>query len=119
MGRQAEQFKTIGGAGSNTVLRGIYGAMNKLREFSDSELLEELARRDNRRDLKGDRRSRIKWCDECVHFLAWAAKYGPIDTYNPCELSHGMSFAMPKHSTASDWGFFKKVCVDRSPTHEP
>ncbi len=86
-----------------------------LRPFSDAELLEELARREEARS----RRKPVKhWCDDCDHFKPWSK---PLiedipDDYNPCGKGHKMSFRVPESYTSIDYGFYRRVCKDRAET---
>lgn len=82
-----------------------------LSDYTDEDLLEELAGRERRRR----ERAPIKPCDECRNFKAWDTAAGtPLDDYNPCQKEHRMSFKEPDSPTTYDWGFYRRVCADRA-----
>lgn len=76
--------------------------------FSDEQLLEELVRRSSRRE----RAMPESWCDNCKNF---------VPTYdenaNPCSKGHKMSFFVPQSYDLKDYGFYRRVCVDRDEAH--
>ena len=79
-----------------------------LAQFSDDELYEEILRRRN----DTGRRSDIKFCDDCEHFVAWTKDNSPPGKYNPCSFGHDLHFREPV-GYSNDWGFFRRVCPDR------
>jgi hypothetical protein len=85
-----------------------------LREATEDELLEELARRRNARQT-----TRVsKFCDTCANF---ATKVDADDSYNPCTKGHTMNFQMPEGypDADDDWGFYRRVCADRQDLAKP
>lgn len=81
-----------------------------LTRYSDRELLDELARRQRRIDLK------IEFCESCSRFTPWTSSRAMPESYNPCTLAHKMHFRAPDEYnwTGDDWGFFRLHCADRS-----
>lgn len=78
-----------------------------LRDFTDSELLAEVARRRKERE----RTKPTKWCDECAHF---AGNLGDGRVLaNPCGKEHQMLFLMPDSAADVEWGYYKRWCQDR------
>ncbi|MHB0927772.1 MAG: hypothetical protein ACYC3W_02455 [Candidatus Nanopelagicales bacterium] len=94
-----------------------YKSIINLREFSTSQLIEELARRSNKR---GEQKPR-DWCENCTHFIPWIEGKTPEapmpDTHNPCEMQHTMRFQVPECIT-DDYGFYRTVCADRQPKEQ-
>jgi hypothetical protein len=92
---------------------------HELRGFTTSQLIEELARRQN-----DDQRTEPEhWCEDCRNFVAWDARADaankdmPLD-YNPCTKKHTMRFRMPKE-IGDAYGFFMRVCADRASNTDP
>lgn len=88
--------------------------MRSLANYSEAELLEELARRCT---LKEEKKQVAKWCHNCKHFKTWAdnatgkGREMPED-YNPCGKQHRMYFRMPEDYD-DEHGFYRTVCKDR------
>lgn len=87
-----------------------------LAMFSDEELIEELARRANRRDLENIKH----WCHDCRNFKPWGERHHrgrelPMpDNYNPCVKEHAMNLRLPElHQDPHSGGFYLPVCSDR------
>ena len=76
--------------------------------FDNDELIEELARRRNEREINKPER----WCDDCKHFKTWGKQGDPPDHYNPCAKGHKMIFAVPENCY-DEFGFYRRVCADR------
>lgn len=85
--------------------------MNKLADFSDDQLLEEILRRRNGDD--DGRRDDISFCDQCDHFVPWAEDTDMPKQYNPCSFGHDLQFRTPIGYDCVSWGFFRRVCPDR------
>lgn len=86
-----------------------------LLRFTDDELLEELARRRNAQELAAPKR----WCSDCAHFKTWDVLGNagdPPDDFNPCTKGHVLMFRMPDSPADVDFGFYRRVCGDRSDT---
>lgn len=79
-----------------------------IRDYSEAELLAELARR---RGLREDKKPK-RWCDECQHF---AASEDAKLTKNPCTKSHAMHFIMPEYAGDYEWGYYRSWCSDWTP----
>lgn len=82
--------------------------LDPLREATEDELPEELARRRNARQTE-----RVsKFCHECAHFVP---NDDADDSYNPCSKKHTMNFQMPEGypEADDDWGFYRRICADR------
>ncbi len=76
-----------------------------LEQFSDIQLLEELARRVKLREEENEPEN---WCDNCRHF-----KYPKTENGNVrCVKKHKMKFWMPKGYT-DDFGYYVDFCPDR------
>lgn len=86
--------------------------MRSIANYSEAELLEELARRCTHKEQK---QQVARWCHNCTHFTTWADDALKMpDNYNPCSKLHKMFFRMPEgdpHDEES--GFYKVVCADR------
>jgi len=84
--------------------------MATLEDFSEDELIEELARRRNARQVsKPDR-----WCCDCANFRYWKGRGEPPDDYNPCQKKHVMEFVVPEDYCDEDYGYYRRVCADRT-----
>ncbi len=77
--------------------------------YSDAQLIEELARRQRRRDREGD----VPWCDECANFRPWRGDGDAPDTFNPCSKGHRLKFRDAGTYASLDFGFYRLVCEDR------
>lgn len=83
-----------------------------LKQCSEDQLIEELMRRRNARE-----QADIKdWCHDCAHY---ATDPRADDTYNPCQRNHKMKFKVPDSEGDYDWGFYRRVCADRTACEEP
>ena len=82
-----------------------------IRDYSEAELLAELARR---RALREDKKP-TRWCDECQHF---AASEDAKLAKNPCTKSHVMHFIMPESAGDYEWGYYRRWCSDWTPNAE-
>jgi hypothetical protein len=74
-----------------------------LRSVPTYLLEQEIRRRDGIRDSA--RRTRTKYCDECIHFNSGA-----------CLLGHAMKLRLPRSmgdAVYADWGWHRKGCRDR------
>jgi len=82
-----------------------------LSQFSENELLEELARRKNEREKE----PQITYCDDCRNFIPWRDRFDLMpDDYNPCRQGHKMKFKMPAYGEdPHEFGFYRNVCADR------
>lgn len=82
-----------------------------LTRYSDRELLDELARRQRRLDMK------IEYCEHCASFVPWTSSKPMPESYNPCINEHKMHFRAPDEYnwTDEDWGHFRLHCADRTP----
>ena len=90
----------------------------ELGGFSDGELLEELARRQNARDAAD---IPPRWCHDCAHYRTWAKACDPPPKFNPCSKKHKMQFRPPADADEGlrgEYGFFRAVCTDRKPALE-
>ena len=75
----------------------------RIAEFTENELIEELARRKNVQvNLDPE-----KWCHDCAH---WKSTDKP--SANPCTKGHAMQFQMPEFPDEGG-GFYRHICVDR------
>jgi len=83
--------------------------VKSLSDYTDDELIEELARRRNTREINKPER----WCVDCKNFTTWNGKGDPPNDYNACIKGHKMNFAMPEGYTDDEFGFYRRVCVDR------
>ena len=83
------------------------GRLPPLKDYTDAELLAEVARRRKERE----RTKPTKWCDECVHFAGGIGD-GKV-LANPCSKDHQMLFLMPDSATDVEWGYYKRWCHDR------
>ncbi len=83
--------------------------MNPLAQFSTDDLLEEIVRRTNLNET----REPIKPCDECAHFRAWEKEGLSPEGWTCCAKGHAQSFRMPPAIGGDNWGFYRRVCVDR------
>lgn len=83
---------------------------NPLTKYSTAVLLEEIARREQKRS---ERKPVKHWCEDCAHFKFWTAKGDPPETYNPCIKGHKMSFRIPEHYN-DECGYYRRICGDRS-----
>jgi hypothetical protein len=86
-----------------------------MSHYSDDELIEELARRRNARELAKPE----KWCGDCANFKTWNHdvendRGAMPDNYNPCQRGHKMQFVVPEGYCDDDYGFYRRVCGDRS-----
>lgn len=93
------------------------GRDTPLREATQVQLVEELARRlnENTRDDPPE-----QWCDNCVHFRTTTAACAQRPDYNPCSKKHKMSFYVPQpHDSPDTFGYYREVCPDRAPVPEP
>ena len=84
-----------------------------LRDYTENQLLEELARRANARGTKKP----DHWCHDCAHFVAWfdrvpAPRKDCPEDYNPCAKGHAMKFIVPEE-IGDEYGFYRSVCADR------
>lgn len=87
---------------------------SQLGDFSDAELIEELARRKNQVEPE-----QIKhWCNDCKNFVIWKGDERKMpESYNPCSKKHVMSFRVPgmdEDPYTEDCGFYRVVCEDRN-----
>ncbi len=78
-----------------------------LKDYTDAELLSEVARRRKERE----RTKPTKWCDECAHF-AGVMGDGRVMA-NLCSKEHQMQFLMPDSASDVEWGYYKRWCHDR------
>ncbi len=80
-----------------------------LKDYSEEELIEELARRKNERVVAKPK----QWCDQCVYFKT-LPETAP-ESSNPCIKGHKMQFELPDELswTGNEWGFYRRVCGDR------
>lgn len=78
-----------------------------LRDYSEDELIEELARRKNERIISKP----SQWCDQCIHFKTLPEK--APDSANPCAKGHKMQFIGPEDYCDEEFGFYRRVCADR------
>ena len=78
-----------------------------LKDYTDAELLAEVARRRKERE----RTKPTKWCDECAHFAGGIGD-GKV-LANPCSKEHQMLFLMPDSAADVEWGYYKRWCHDR------
>lgn len=85
-----------------------------LRNYSDEDLLEEMCRRQRVR-LERDSRVDFRSCEECANFVFWTKEMDPPDEYNACRKGHKMSFRMPEWPHDPDAGFYRRICIDRTP----
>lgn len=93
------------------------GRDTPLREATQAQLVEELARRlnDNARDEPP-----ALYCDDCAHFQTWERIGEPPASYNPCAKHHAMAFYVPQlGDDPSAGGYYIEVCPDRTPLPEP
>ncbi len=83
----------------------------ELRRFHTSQLIEELARRQNEAPCaKPDH-----WCHDCGNYVAWydLPRKGEMpDSFNACTKGHAMKFIAPEEFDA-EYGFYRRVCADR------
>lgn len=86
-----------------------------LSDFSEDELIEELARRRNAKpDVLPE--DVCHWCHDCGNFIPWTNQRKKIpEDYNPCKKGHEMRFVVPdiNGDPHADHGFFRLVCADR------
>jgi hypothetical protein len=85
-----------------------------LKDYSDGELINELARRNNVREKSRPE----KWCHDCENFKGWdddlERKHKAMTaSYNPCQKGHKMQFVMPEDCGDADYGFYRRSCEDR------
>lgn len=85
----------------------------RLRRYSTSQLIEELARRANCVTTQKPRH----WCHDCNNFVAWCDKVPAprkecLENYNPCTKGHAMRFMVPEEYD-DEYGFYLPVCADR------
>lgn len=82
-----------------------------LKDYTEVELIEELARRAANREKSKPK----KWCSNCSNFKCWKGVGNDVpEEYNPCTKGHKMSFAMPEYETDDDYGFYRGICADRT-----
>lgn len=82
--------------------------MRALSNYSDDELIEELAKRRNARETERP----VRWCENCEHYKTWAKDSDPPDSYNPCSKKHKMHFRVPEQID-DEYGYYRRVCADR------
>lgn len=64
-----------------------------LKDYTDAELIEELARRVSNREKSKPK----KWREDCGNFKPCEGVGNEVpENYNPCVKGHKMSFAMPE-----------------------
>jgi hypothetical protein len=94
------------------------GRDTPLREATQVQLVEELARRlnENVRDEPPE-----FWCDNCVHFRTTTGRALELKPHwNPCAKKHQVSFYVPQpHDSPDTFGYYVEVCPDRTPIPEP
>lgn len=83
-----------------------------LEGFSTDELLAEIVRRRN--ELERTQQPE-QFCDDCANFVP---SDSAGDSYNPCRLKHKLSYWAPDPDghPHQDYGFYRRVCADRTPT---
>jgi hypothetical protein len=89
-----------------------------LENYSDAQLLEELARRANERR---DAEIPPDWCHDCAHYRTWDKPSDPPPRYNPCSKRHAMQFRQPRdydETQRGEFGYFRAVCTDREPASD-
>lgn len=88
--------------------------IEKLSPFSTDQLLQEIVRRRNIVPRKDP--YKIKFCDSCVHARFWDKQSDPPRNFNVCSKGHELSFHMPEpwESPDAPYGFYRRVCADRS-----
>lgn len=83
-----------------------------LHNFTTAQLIEELARRANKRTTRRPKH----WCEDCAHFITWLDGKTPEktmpDDYNPCTKGHTMQFIAPEE-VSDEYGHYLTVCADR------
>lgn len=91
----------------------------RLRQYTRSQLIEELARRANAQDTRRPKR----WCHDCAHYATWGDLHPKLehecpDDYNPCMKGHAMKFCVPEEYD-DEYGFYLHVCADRETITHP
>lgn len=81
-----------------------------LESFTTDELLGEIVRR---RNAEEDREPIIP-CDDCIHFLTVEPDKVIPKNWVCCGKRHKQSFRLPTSETDTNWGFYKRVCPDRT-----
>jgi len=83
-----------------------------LSQFTDAQLLEELARRYNNSNIELE--DIRHWCHDCGNFKPWNRATAAMKNYNPCTKKHAMKLYVPKeHDSPEYGGFYLLVCTDR------